>query len=205
MTTATYYLLTTEVSFEKENKEQLISAWQKKLTKDTKLYLAENSNSLLALQALHDLTQLTDLLKSDFFNKFKADTKHFLRSDLRQELLVFVENIVPQENSLPAGEYLQLRHIEVPLNVYEDYAAWRKETIFKHVKQLKNIDSFVAYHSVLSNQPGVMFVSSFSCAPEDYLAGFKTEAYQEIIKQAGDRFISGGKNGLYTTIYKEIH
>ncbi|EKD91903.1 MAG: hypothetical protein ACD_29C00312G0001 [uncultured bacterium] len=204
MSVATRYLLTTEVLFDKENKPQLIAAWQKKLPANTNLYLSENEDTLLELQAVSELTELASLLKGDHFSQIKKDTKKYLRSDLRQELLSFVENVIPQKKSLPTGEFLQMRHIEVPLHVHDDYLDWRKDTIFKHVEKLKNIDSFVAYHSALSHQPGVMFVSSFSCSPKDYLAGFTNPTYQAIAQQAGDRFIVGGKQGLYTTLYKKI-
>lgn len=204
MNSATKYLLTTEVTFKAGDKSSLIAAWQKTLPENTQLYLSEIGNSLLELHALKNLNELTLLLNGNRFTQLKSKMKHFLQSDLSQELLSFVEDVIPQKNHLPAGTFLQMRHIEVPLRAYDEYDQWRKATIFKHVQQLKNVDSFVAYHSLLSSQPGVMFVSSFSCEPEDYLAGFKNPAYQEIIQQAGDRFIAGGKNGLYTTVYKKI-
>ncbi|MGW7342673.1 hypothetical protein [Streptomyces sp. NPDC054854] len=60
------------------------------------------------------------------------------------------------------------------------------------------VEVFEAYHSVLSTEPGVMFVSGFSCDPAEYTAVFTSPRYQEIVRQAGDRFIAVGERGLYT-------
>ena len=203
MNIAAKYLLTTEVSFKKEDRPQLIQIWRKTLPENANIYLSKNDNSLLELRTVEDLIQLKKLLNEDF-SQLKANTKILLQSDFRQNLLSFVEDVIPQITKLPMGDYLQMRYIEVPLCVYDDYKHWRNETIFKHVRNLKNIDSFVAYHSLLSAKPGVMFISSFSGDPEKYLSGFNNPAYQEIVRQAGDRFITGGNNGLYTTMYQKL-
>lgn len=47
-----------------------------------------------------------------------------------------------------------------------------------------------------------MFVSSFNEDLETYKEAFTNERYKEIIRQAGDSFITGGKEGLYTHIYQ---
>lgn len=48
-----------------------------------------------------------------------------------------------------------------------------------------------------------MFLSSFSCSLDEYTALFQTPAYQEIVKTAGNKYISGGKDGLYTVVYEK--
>ncbi len=197
---AAKYLLTTELEVNKTYIPQCLQLWQKFLDDDSRLYLDENSGSLLQLKALHSKK---DLLKNLNQTSLKKELTPFANSDLRQELLEFKETVVPQESVLPSGQYVQLRHIEVPLNVHNEYLTWRNQTIFPHVKNLPQVQSFLAYHSLLSTAPGVMFVSSFSCSPEEYLQGFNNPAYQEIVKQAGQRFITGGAKGLFTKIYKK--
>jgi hypothetical protein len=205
MSKTSKYLLTTEVQFEKENKAKILDAWGKLICPQINLYLSENEESLLELYAIQSIFELAEFFKENRIDNLKSNISKLLKSDLHQEILTYKEDIVPQEKLLPTGSYIQLRHIEVPLNVYDKYLDWRSKTIFEHVKKLPTVNSFVAYHSLLSMQPGVMFVSSFSCEIGKYLAGFNNPAYQDIIKQAGDRFIAGGKNGLYTKIYKKFN
>ncbi|MCP5750878.1 hypothetical protein NL359_37760, partial [Klebsiella pneumoniae] len=64
------------------------------------------------------------------------------------------------------------------------------------------IESFEAFHSLISGVPGVMFISSFNGDKSAYKEAFTNARYQEIIQQAGDNFITGGNDGLYTRIYR---
>ena len=63
------------------------------------------------------------------------------------------------------------------------------------------IESFEAFHSLISGVPGVMFISSFNGDKQSYKEAFTNARYQEIIQQAGDNYITGGNEGLYTRIY----
>ncbi|MNF80484.1 hypothetical protein D3C84_627290 [compost metagenome] len=47
-----------------------------------------------------------------------------------------------------------------------------------------------------------MFISGFSGSVQDYRAVFENEKYGEIVRQAGDQYITGGPGGLYTRIYQ---
>jgi hypothetical protein len=67
------------------------------------------------------------------------------------------------------------------------------------------ISSFVAYHSLISTEPGIMFLSCFDDNISEYQAGFESPEYKQIIKEAGTNFIAGGERGLYTTIYEQYH
>jgi hypothetical protein len=203
MSHAAKYLLTTEISIKRDGIETVKESWLKTISNfSTFLYQAEESDSLLEIRGFNTITEFSEFLEQNvYINNFK-NISHFFESDFSQELLLHKQDVVPQSDELPSGLFLQMRHIEVPLKVYDEYLNWRSETIFKHVRNLENIDSFTAYHSLLSKQPGVMFLSSFSCEPELYLPGFKNSSYGEIVKQAGKKYITGGKNALYTKIYK---
>ncbi|MFJ3835442.1 hypothetical protein ACIPY6_07975 [Streptomyces sp. NPDC090054] len=124
--------------------------------------------------------------------------------DFRRQVLGFVDAPKPADTPLPQTPYIQMRHIEVPPRVHPAYRAWREETIYDVVRTADEVEVFEAYHSVLSTEPGVMFVSGFSCDPAEYTAVFTSPRYQEIVRQAGDRFIAGGERGLYTTIYARV-
>jgi hypothetical protein len=115
-----------------------------------------------------------------------------------------VEAPKPERAALPHTDYLQLRHVEVRPPMYRAYRQWREETIFDVVRGSDDIEVFLAYHSVLSTEPGVMFLSGFECAPEQYQRTFTSERYQQIVRQAGDNYITGGERGLYTRIYRRI-
>lgn len=49
-----------------------------------------------------------------------------------------------------------------------------------------------------------MFVSGFSANPESYNAVFASDRYLEIVQQAGDQYITGGSEGLYTKTYRAL-
>ena len=131
--------------------------------------------------------------------------KTILSGDVKRELVKFVESPIASEKPIPDSEYVQLRHVEVVPEFHSQYRNWREETIFNVVRSNKDkIESFEAYHSLFSTQPGVMFVSSFSVSPNEYIKSFTDENYQRIIQQAGDKYITGGNDGLYTKIYQKI-
>ena len=200
---ATRYLLITKVFSTEHHLQKLATQWKSYINSSANIYLNENHNELIELKAINN--------PQDIFNKEEKTKKYnlinelgsMLNSDFHQELLEFKENVIPQKDILPNNNYLQLRHIEVPIKVIDNYSDWRNETIFQHVKSLKNVDSFVAYHSLFSTLPGVMFICNFSCEPSKYLLGFNNEDYKNIITQAGNKYIAGGKEGLYTKIYKK--
>ena len=139
-------------------------------------------------------------LEADF-HKFA----NLLAGDIRRELLKYVEAPLKTNLPLPETKYIQLRHVEVPSDNYEQYRHWRDETIFNVVRDNKDkITSFEAFHSLISGQPGVMFISSFNGDKEAYKEAFTNERYQNIIQQAGDNYITGGNEGLYTRIYRSV-
>lgn len=125
----------------------------------------------------------------------------YMIGDVRRELLTYVEAPKPTPATLPQNDYIQLRHVEVPPQRQLAYRAWREETIFQVVKQSDLVETFLAYHSLISGQPGVMFLSGFSTDPKKYLSVFDSTHYKDIVRQAGDKYITGGNNGLYTRLY----
>lgn len=72
------------------------------------------------------------------------------------------------------------------------------------MREASEVETFLAYHSLISSEPGVMFVSGFSGSLAAYSAVFGSPAYQDIVRQAGNRFITGGERGLYTKLYQDI-
>ena len=123
-------------------------------------------------------------------------------SDWHQQIFYHVETVVESNVALPASEKLQMRYVEVPKSVENEYLEWRKNTIFEVVKSSDRIKGFEAYHTYISNQPGVMFFSSFEGDSATYMKDiFETDRYNDIIQQAGDKYVAGGKSGLHTKIY----
>jgi hypothetical protein len=158
-------------------------------------------NELLELRAFNDLHEISWVegeLEAIFYRL--AD---WLSGDIRRELLKFVESPIATDNLLPETRYIQLRHVEVPAENYADYRRWRDNTIFNVVRDNKDkIESFEAFHSLVSGLPGVMFISAFNGDKHIYEEIFTNDRYQKIIKQAGDNYISGGNDGLYTQFYR---
>ncbi|MEU9009331.1 hypothetical protein AB0D12_05995 [Streptomyces sp. NPDC048479] len=86
--------------------------------------------------------------------------------------------------------------------MHDAYREWRDRTIFDVVRTHDEVEVFLAYHSLLSTEPGVLFVSGFSVEPDVYQAVFTSPRYQDIVKQAGDTYITD--RGLYTRIYARV-
>ncbi|MEA3252591.1 MAG: hypothetical protein U9Q35_13755 [Pseudomonadota bacterium] len=121
--------------------------------------------------------------------------------DVRRELLQYVEAPKPTDSLLPDTDYIQLRHVEVLPQRMQAYRQWREETIFDVVRRNDEVDTFLAYHSLISGQPGVMFIAGFSGDPAAYQQVFSSSRYKDIVQQAGTSYITGGNDGLYTRLY----
>ena len=174
-----------------------------KSTKNTRYYFceAQGVNELLELRSFDDIKEISWVKEEleSMFHRF-ADV---LSADIRRELLKFVESPIESKKNLPGTKYIQLRHVEVPAHNYQQYRQWRDETIFNVVRDNSDkIESFEAFHSLISGVPGVMFISAFNGDKEAYIEAFTNARYQEIIQQAGDNYITGGNEGLYTRIYR---
>ncbi|KQT61218.1 MULTISPECIES: hypothetical protein [unclassified Aureimonas] len=166
-----------------------------------RVFVSMDSDEVLELRALEEGTDL-DALNAVLMPQAVKHSE-YLAADVRRELLSFVEAPKDCEGVLPATPFVQLRHVEVKPDRTADYRKWREETIFDVVRAHEPAEVFLAYHSVISGQPGVMFIAGFSSSPEEYTAAFTSDRYAEIVRQAGDTYITGGTEGLYTKIYQQ--
>lgn len=167
-----------------------------------RVYEALDGSAVLELAALEKMDDLAALQSSwsAAWDMLGPD----MASDFRRQIVTFVEAPKDTSDSLPATPYVQLRHVEVPPGNFSAYRAWRERTIFDVVRSAPQVEVFLAYHSALSTEPGVMFVAGFSSAIDEYSAVFNSPRYQEIVREAGNQFITGGSNGLYTRIYRHV-
>jgi hypothetical protein len=166
------------------------------------LYAAHDGSSALELLALPDAERVANL-RGHFQASWERLGLH-LASDFRRQLLEFVEAPKSCSQPLPTTAWLQLRHVEVPPLAHDDYLAWREATIFDVVRQAPEVKEFIAYHSLLSTEPGVMFLSGFDGDLEAYSRHFSSPRYQQIVREAGTQFITGGDKGLFTKIYRRV-
>ena len=167
---------------------------------DRGVLVAMDGDEVVTLEPVADETSLVAL--RDGVRGLADGFAPWLAGDVRRELLDFVEAPKPCAAGLPRTSYVQLRHVEVKPERMADYREWREKTIFDVVRSADEVEAFLAYHSVVSGQPGVMFVSGFSVDPAEYEAVFASDRYATIVREAGDRFITGGAEGLYTKIYR---
>ncbi len=162
--------------------------------------LEENKSHFLELISIDKFSDIESVLAHR--EKFILDMGPKLQSDWRQQVIKHVETVKPIKGKLPDSPKLQLRYIEVPLSVKGSYLNWREKTIFDVVRQAEPVNSFLAYHTLFSTQPGVMFLSGFSGDSDNYMSEvFLTPRYQQIAKEAGEQFVVGGEGGLSTRIY----
>lgn len=136
---------------------------------------------------------------------FDETIRPFLSHDARREILKLRDVVKAPLSVLPTASNLQVRYIEVPPYLLDEYHEWRGKTIFANVRKRPEITAFVAYHSILSMHPGVSFFVEFDGARAAYEAGFKSPEYQAIVKQAGSRYIVGGSGSLHTAFYKRLY
>lgn len=168
----------------------------------TRNFWSQEQNELMQLRAFDSLSALPDVLS--LCERERNLAVPVLAGDVRRELVDLVEQVKNSQGLLPQTPYVQLRHVEVVPGRMADYRKWREETIFDVVRNHDEVESFAAYHSLISGVPGVMFVSGFRCSPETYGAVFSSARYKSIVQQAGDGYITGGTDGLYTRIYSGV-
>jgi hypothetical protein len=166
------------------------------------VYANQDDSEVLAVTTLLDETQVFDEIAQEGTALAPLVTG-VAAGDWRREL--FGLRDVVKAGEFARSAYLQLRRIEVPLAKLADYHAWREGTIFAHVRERADIESFYAYHSQLTGQPGVLFLSAFSTPPPAYLEGFGIPAYRRIVKEAGERFITGGAASLETSVWQRAN
>jgi hypothetical protein len=207
MNKSSQYILITEYKTNAANWKDIAihvkRAYDKKNDYEHAVYVAHDESAVIEIISLSQLSEIDNVLKVS--NRILNEIKFKLLTDIRRQVLTLIEAVKDQNQLVPTTRYLQLRHIEVPLAVYDDYIKWREQTIFKHVRNQSVISSFVAYHSLISTEPGIMFLSCFDDNISEYQAGFESPEYKQIIKEAGTNFIAGGERGLYTTIYEQYH
>lgn len=199
-----YFLLVTELNVESGKEasvaKQLIAALGK--SSDYCVLQSVEAGSVVVIEKIAAGLDFEKISKID--SRVIAKVSGDLSGDVNREILVYVEAAKASENFTPKTKYVQLRHIEVKPSLMQEYLNWRQDTIFQVVKESPEVEEFTAYHSLVSTTPGVMFVSGFSEDPEKYQAVFTSPRYQDIVKQAGQKFICGGADGLYTKTYLNL-
>lgn len=183
--------------------QELAEKNSKALPEVSSFYISQDEGELIefiSLSSLNELAKYENNLASTF-----TDYANYICGDIKRELLTYVESPISSSTAVPQTKYVQLRHVEVLPTAYQRYLKWRNQTIFEVVRNNSTtIESFDAYHSLISQIPGVMFISCFNGSVETYLKPFTDDNYKNIVTQAGDSYITGGNEGLYTKIYKKL-
>jgi len=176
------HLLITEITPKDGQCKTVASAWASLPTPQgivgRAIFSALDDSAVLELSALSSIERIGSLASSweQVWTRLGAN----LASDFRRQLLVFVEAPKDTPQPLPTTPYLQLRHVEVPPGRFDEYRAWRERTIFDVVRNSPAVEQFIPYHSLVSTEPGVMFLSGFSVEPDVYAATFNSSRYQQI-------------------------
>jgi hypothetical protein len=199
-------LLVTEAFFQPSTVDDAVRTWAAHAARheagSSALFRGTGDASVLELTALSVHDPHGD--ERGYWAALRESLAPAMVADVRRQILEFVEAPKSTDALLPQTPYVQLRHVEVRPPVYDRYRHWRERTIFSVVRQAPEVDMFLAYHSLISTEPGVLFVSGFTCEPAKYLAVFESPEYQEIVRQAGNEYITGGERGLYTKVYARL-
>ena len=168
------------------------------------LYKGLTKNSLVVLYEVTNFSVIQQFVESDEFKQFVKAQAKYMQRDFHQSIVGLVEDVIRRKQLIPKTKYMQLRSIEVPLSDIDSYLEWRKRRIFEFVKRNDKVTSFLAFHSVFSTVPGVLFVTEFEGNPDEYRASFLTDEYKQIIKEAGHDHIKSGEQGLQTFEYEKV-
>ena len=168
------------------------------------IYKGINKNTLVVLYEVSNFSEIQKFFESNQFKEFVILQSPFMKSDFHQSLVGLVEEVRHRNSLVPKTKYMQLRSIEVPLSDIDSYLEWRKRRIFEFVKKNDKVTSFLAFHSVFSTNPGVLFVTEFEGDPTEYRNSFLTDEYKQIIKEAGHDHIKSGESGLMTFEYEKV-
>jgi hypothetical protein len=200
------YMLITEFSIKPELISSCVHSWKKLYEGvcDRVLYRKSDKNALLEIVLLDKPASIENEISSTLRNSYADLVKPALLTDWRMQLLGLKNKVIMKNGLLPSTNYLQLRYIEVPLSVYDEYFQWRRNSIFKYIEKFSNIEYFMAYHSVLSTKPGVLFLSGFLDNVDEYLSVFSRDEFQKISNEAKEKFIYGGDQGLSTVLYEKV-
>lgn len=199
-------LLVTEAPVTADRFDSAVATWSRHLDRPAgaRLYRSLESSALLELRPLDSLADLETLRPA--WSKLWTDLAPELSADVHRQVVEFVEAPKNTDEALPTTPYVQLRRVEVRPPVLDEYRAWRDRTIFETVRAADESEVFLAYHSLLSTEPGVLFVAGFSVAPAVHNAVFKTPAYEAILTEVREKYIiaEGGEGGLHTTTYSLV-
>lgn len=173
---------------------------RKSQTLQNSYYISDEQDELIEFTGFHSLKDFAD--HEATLNNAYSELEDHLCRDIQHELFSYIESPVASETTVPLTQYVQLRHIEVLPSAYRAYLKWREETIFNVVRNNSStIVSFDAYHSLVSNVPSIMFISSFSC---DLLKPTTDDHDKNIITQVDDNYTVNNKEGIYTKIYEKL-
>ena len=200
------FIMITEIDVTSGTTQEVVEKWRS-ITPAEELvqrvfYKSTDDEKILEIVALESLDITRSLLS--YFDMVMETVRDSLKSDFRRQLLSFVEAPKNTDKLVPSTQFLQLRHVEVLPSMYKAYRRWRDETIFDVVRNAEVVELFLAYHSTISTEPGVMFLSGFNGDVDAYMKVFNSERYKDIVQQAGNQYITGGEKGLYTRLYQLV-
>jgi hypothetical protein len=171
----------------------------KELMNNAALYKSVDRNKLVLMYEVSNFGEIQKFIESQEYKEFVENLSPYMDSDFHQSIYGLANVVSPRDTFVPTTKYMQLRSIEVPLSGIDSYLEWRKGTIFEFVKRNEKVNSFLAFHSLFSANPGILFVAEFEDNPKEFKESFLTPEYQEIIKEAGHDHIKGG---LHTYEYE---
>jgi hypothetical protein len=166
-------------------------------------FAAFDGDEIMELTAFRNLDELPAVMAERA--EAERGLTSWLAGEWRHDILGYVEDVIPGHGGITKSPMVEMRHIEVNPALYSEYRTWREQTIYLSVRGREEIDDFRSYHSVLSTNPGVMFIVGFSSEPERYREVYKTSEYLNILKEAGSRYIVQGLDGLECKIYGRPH
>ncbi|RKH67898.1 hypothetical protein [Corallococcus llansteffanensis] len=191
------YLLLNYMKLEVRDVPDVVSVLRQPRPTDARfpraVYRHEAGDRLMEFVALPDPSGLGDLLGDAAWREVEAVVRPRLSVDYRRQLHE-LRDVVKVSSPVPDAEHLQLMRSEIAPAALQDYHAWRRDSLFPTVRGHGQVVGFSAYHSVLSTEPGALFLTQLSCPFAEYLERPETAVYQEHLKHAATRFTLGAQH-----------
>lgn len=164
------------------------------------IYQHEGGDRLLELVALPDLGALGSLLTDSAWLEIERSVRPRLTVDFRRQVHV-LRHAVRQASALPTAAALQLMRMEVTPQLSQSFQALREQTLYPHAEKSSVVESFLALDSVISTEPGVLYLTGFGCEKAKFVDEFATGSQREFVTEAASRFVIGGAAAIHSSLW----
>jgi hypothetical protein len=164
------------------------------------IYQHEAGDRLLELVALPDLGALGPLMSDPAWLEIERSVRPRLAVDFRRQVHT-LRYCARQSSTLPTAASLQLTRMEVAPKLTQSHQALREQMLYPHAEKSSVVESFLAFDSLISTEPGVLYLTGFSCEKSRFVEEFATGRQREFLTEVALRFVIGGEAAIHSSLW----